>query len=315
LRRARSMRHIPEKGFTRRSFLGASALGAVAAQPVIPLLFSSNNARAAAPDDSYLDAAEQAACWISSARVSKANGIGWLPDPDHSEKLTSVGPDNTIYSGSAGTVLFLLELAAATGEQSYVEEARRGADYLVSSWKNLPGSTASLLPDQGLPFDQGLAGVAFTLAETWKVTQVAAYRDAALAATRTLAGAAAPVGKGVQWLPSPAVGLGGGVILYLLYAAVTFKQDNLLKLAVRGGNRIIELGQLDARGGLRWQGLPESSSLKAATHIPQDAYFPNFELEPRVLPLCSRDCTKRHASLRFCRPPAPVPGTFKVLPR
>jgi len=268
-------------GFTRRSFLGAGGLAAVAAQTVAPTLLSSDTAAAAQPqsaDDAYLAAAEEAARWIAGARVTKGTGIGWLPDPDHPEKPTTVGPDNTIYSGSAGTVLFLLELAAATGNQAYVAEARRGADYLVSSWKSLPGNTTSLLPDQGLSFDQGLAGIAFTLAETWKVTRVPAYHDAALEATRALAGAAVPAGKGVQWVSSPAVGLGGGIILYLLYAARTFKQDTLLKLAARGGNRIIQLGQPDARGGLRWQGLPEQSARKAAAGIPQDAYFPNFEL-------------------------------------
>jgi lantibiotic modifying enzyme len=266
---------------TRRSFVGISGLAAVGAQTALPWAVSSNTALAAGStqaDVSYLDAAKQAARWISSARVPKRTGIGWLPDPDHPEKPTSVGPDNTIYSGSAGTVLFFLELAAATGEQSYLEDARRGADYLAASWKTLPGSTGSLLPDQGLSFDQGLAGVAFTLAETWKVTEVPAYRDAALEATRKLADAAVTAGKGVQWVPSPAVGLGGGIILYLLYAGRTFQQSSLLKLAARGGNRIIELGQPDARGGLRWQGLPEQTALKAAAHIPPDAYFPNFEL-------------------------------------
>lgn len=266
---------------TRRGFFAASGLAAVAAQTAIPSPLPSNTApgvRSAQPDGGYLDAAEQAARWISSARVPKTTGIGWLPDPDHPEKPTSVGPDNTIYSGSAGTVLFLLELAAATGDPSYLEEAKRGADYLAASWKTLPGSTGSLLPDQGLSFDSGLSGVAFTLAETWKVTQIPAYRDAALEATRKLADSGVAVGKGVQWVPSPAVGLGGGIILYLLYASRTFRQGGLLKLAARGGSRIIELGQPDARGGLRWQGLPEQAASKAAAHIPQDAYFPNFEL-------------------------------------
>jgi rhamnogalacturonyl hydrolase YesR len=254
---------------------------ALVSQSLAPALLTSHPVAAAEPpprSDDYLEAAEQAARWIRSAQVSKEAGIAWLAEPDH-PGATAVGPDNTIYSGSAGTVLFFLELAAATGNQSYLEDAKRGADYLAASWKRLPGSQgASLLQDRGLSFDQGVAGTAFALAETWKATKVPAYRDAALQATRALADSAVVAGDGVEWLPSPAVGLGGGIVLYLLYAAHTFNQDDLLQLATRGGHRIVQLGQPDPRGGLRWQGLPEQSAIRAAAGIPRDAYFPNFEL-------------------------------------
>jgi lantibiotic modifying enzyme len=267
---------------TRRGFLGTGAAAAVASQAAAPALLTPLSAAAARPaagEEGYLEAAEQAARWIRSAQVSKDTGVTWLPEPDHPERATTLGPDNTIYSGGAGTVLFLLELAAATGNQSYAEDAKRGADYLAASWRSLPGAKPqSVLQDQGLSFDQGLAGTAFTLAETWKVTQVPAYRDAALEATRALADAAVPAGNGVEWLPSPAVGLGGGIVLYLLYAAHTFNQDNLLQLAIRAGDRIIQLGQPDARGGLRWQGIPEQSAIRATAGFPRNAYFPNFEL-------------------------------------
>jgi hypothetical protein len=276
--------------FTRRGFLGAGGLAAVTSQSVASALLISNAAfaeqsssdaagQAAAHTADYLQAAEQTARWIRSAEVSKQTGIAWLPEPDHPDKPATVGPDNTIYSGSAGTVLFFLELAGATGDVSYLDDAKRGADYLAASWNLLPGQKRkSLLQDRGLSFDQGLAGVAFTLAETWKVTKVPAYRDAALAATRALAEAAVPTGKGVEWIPSPAVGLGGGIVLYLLYAAHTLKQPDLLKLATRAGDRIIQLSQPDARGGLRWQGIPRDSGIIAAAGIPANAYFPNFEL-------------------------------------
>ncbi len=91
----------------------------------VPVAFS---AAAAAPAsalhaDDYLAAAQQAARWIRSAQVSRNSGIAWLPDPDHPEKLVTIGPDNTIYSGGAGVVLFFLELARATGDASYIREA------------------------------------------------------------------------------------------------------------------------------------------------------------------------------------------------
>jgi lantibiotic modifying enzyme len=273
-----------EKSFrlTRRGLLGAGFAAGVAG-PLPALLVGNSAAAAVAPvptsnADDYLVAAKLAAQWVRSAQVSKESGIGWLPDPDHPEKTATIGPDNTIYSGSAGIVLFFLELARATGDQSYLNDAARGADYLAASWRNLSErKDASTLRDRGLSFDQGVAGTAFALAETWKATGNAQYRDAALAATHALASQAYPSGGGVEWLPSPAVGQGGGIVLYLLYAGRTFKDDAFLQLAERGGNRIVELAETDPRGGLRWQGLPQGPATQAA-HVPANSYSPNFEL-------------------------------------
>lgn len=225
----------------------------------------------------YLQAAEDAARWIHSARVEKDRGIAWRPDPDHPEKTVTVGPDNTIYSGSAGVVLFLLELGRATGERSYLDEARRGADYLATTWRRLlTDKSPGPLPGGELSFDNGLAGTAFSLTETWRAVQGPAYRDAALAATGALVSAVKR--SGVEWISSPGVGLGGGVALYLLYAAHAFHDDSLRELAVRGGERILELAERDPRGGLRWRGLDMRAVKTRALGIPPDAYFPNFEL-------------------------------------
>jgi hypothetical protein len=269
-----------EKQFrlTRRGVLGAGVAASLATP--LPVFFTGNSTAAAvAHSDDYLAAAKQAGQWIRSAQIAKDAGIGWLPDPDHPEKSATIGPDNTIYSGSAGIVLFFLELARATGDNSYLKDAARGADYLAASWQSLPGRQgASVLRDRGLSFDQGLAGTAFALAEAWKATANTHYRDASLTATQALASQAYPAGAGVEWLPSPAVGQGGGIVLYLLYAARTFKDSTFLGLAQRGGDRIVELAETDVRGGWRWQGLPAQGPATVAGRIPLNSYFPNFEL-------------------------------------
>jgi hypothetical protein len=265
---------------TRRAFLGTGVAAGIAGP--LPVVFNSSAAAVAAPAsslsaDDYLAAAEQAAGWIRAFQVSKGTGIGWLPDPDHPEKVVTIGPDNTIYSGSAGVVLFFLELARATGDASYLRDASLGADYLVASWHTLvAGEGDAPRRDRGLSFDQGLAGTAFALAETWKATQNPAFRDAALAATRTIAGSAGEVGDGVEWLPSPAVGQGGGIALYLLYAARIFREQQFLTLAARAGDRIVQLGEPDPRGGVRWQGQPRQVSPPPG--VPANSYSPNFEL-------------------------------------
>jgi lantibiotic modifying enzyme len=269
---------------TRRGFIGSGVAAGVAAPAILTPAIGASAPPAATPatpraNDEYLLAARQAALWIRNAQVQKPQGIAWHPDPDHPEKATTVGPDNTIYSGSAGVVLFFLELARASGDNSYLADASRGADYLAASWKSLPGhSGTSFFNDEGLSFDQGLAGVAFSLNEAWKGTRNDSYREAALAATRTLLDAGKRTGAGLEWTSSPAVGQGGGIVLYLLHAAKEFHEPAFQKAAASGGDRILELAEPDPRGGVRWQGLPAQNASSVAAGIPLNSYFPNFEL-------------------------------------
>ncbi len=269
---------------SRRRFLKATvAMGAVVESIVSPTIASAvtpATGPTAVTGNDYLLAAKEAARWIRSAQVARPQGVAWLPEPDHPQRQVTVGPDNTLYSGSAGVVLFFIELARATGDNTYLTDAARGADYLAASWKNLPGAASpAFFRDGGLSFDQGLSGTAFSLIEAWQATRDEKYRHAALDATRTLSDAAREAGTGVEWTASPAVGQGGGIILYLLYAAKAFQDESLQRLAARGGDRIIDLAEPDPRGGLRWQGLPAGSlAPSAAASFPANSYFPNFEL-------------------------------------
>ena len=69
-------------------------------------------------------------------------------------------------------VRIFLELARASGDPSYLRDASAGADYLATSWRSLIAKEgAASSRDHGLSFDQGLAGTAFALSETWKATR------------------------------------------------------------------------------------------------------------------------------------------------
>src|SRR4051794_38866466 len=72
-----------------------------------------------APSPGYLDAAVKAAHWIHTARVETPQGVLWLTGPERPEGLDTTP---NLYTGSAGVVLFLLELAQATGDKAYREE-------------------------------------------------------------------------------------------------------------------------------------------------------------------------------------------------
>jgi hypothetical protein len=224
---------------------------------------------------SYLDAAEDAARWIRATAQETPHGLVWLPEPDHPEKTATNTAPATLYSGSAGIVLFLLELGRATGNAIYLDEARRGVDQIAATWRDVLDAEPLIpLPNAQFDFAMGLAGTAFTLGQAWLALGDDKYRDAALAILREIAAAARPTAAGVTWTGSPTVGLGdGSIILTLLWGARTFDDAALRELAGRAGDEVLARGADDPRGGRRWPS-PDLSAMG----MPVGASMPNFEL-------------------------------------
>src|SRR4051812_20143680 len=194
--------------------------------------------RATAQAPAYKDVAIDAAKWIRTSRVQTPFGVAWPSDPNDPKSVSTA-----LYSGSPGVVLFLLELYSATGDIAYLDDARRGADDLMTKI----GSAA----DTGLY--EGVAGLGFTLGETWRASHDDKYRRGALAAVRALQQRAAPVGKGVQWSNTTDIISGGaGIGLFLLYADETMQAPGARALAIKAGDRLIDLGEPSSKGGARW---------------------------------------------------------------
>jgi hypothetical protein len=105
-------------------------------------------------------------------------------------------------------VLFLLELYSATGDATYLDEARTGADELLTKVPSEPkaglyeASRARLHARRSVARDERRE-----------------YHRAAVAAVRRSNRCAAPVGKGVQWNNTTDVISGSaGIALFSLYA-------------------------------------------------------------------------------------------------
>ena len=194
----------------------------------------------------YRDVAVDAAKWIRNSRVETLFGISWPADPRDPKTISTA-----LYTGSPGVVLFLLELHAATGDAAYLADARRGADELMTK----------VLSEAEMGLYTGVAGLGFTLGETWRATKDDKYRKAALSTVRILSEKAGTVGKGVQWNPTSDIIAGGaGIGLYLLYAADILKDAGARALAVRAGDRLLDLGQAD-KGGTKWAMTPATPRL------------------------------------------------------
>ncbi len=190
----------------------------------------------------YLDAALQTAKWIRSSAIRTDNGTVWPSDPRDAKTVNT-----SLYSGTPGVILFFLEAHRSTGDQSFLKDARAGADHLL----------ASLAEQKEAGLYTGLAGIGFTLAETFKITGDAKYRDGALRCARLIRERAVKADGGVEWNDSTDIISGSaGVGLFLLYAARELKDSAARETAIQAGMRLIALGRPEAVG-INWRMSPK----------------------------------------------------------
>ena len=201
------------------------------------LLIASLTLATAAAERPYLDAALQAAKWIRSSAIRTEQGVVWPTDP-RDAKTVNTG----LYSGTPGVILFFLEAYRSTGDQSFLKDARAGADHLL----------ASLASQKEVGLYSGLAGIGFTLTETFKITGEAKYRDGALRCVQLIRERAVKADGVVEWNDSTDIISGtAGTGLFLLYAARELKDLAARDTAVQAGSRLITLGR-PASGGINW---------------------------------------------------------------
>jgi len=203
------------------------------------LLMLGTSTRASEPG--LLDAAKQAAQWIRKSAIKTERGIVWPADPADGK---SVG--TSLYGGTPGVILFFIEAFHATGDASYLQDARAGADQLL----------AAMADEKESGLYVGLGGIGFALEETFNATREPRYHDGAIQCAQVISKRAIKTGKGVEWSDTTDIISGSaGIGLFLLYAARQLQQPALIDLAAQAGQRLIELAQPEA-SGLKWAMAP-----------------------------------------------------------
>ncbi len=241
---------------TRRQLIGMG-LGAAAGMIVLPGILS---ARGLPPlhvaPPSNLDLALKAGRWIRRSRVDTANGATWPIDPAKPGVT-----DTDLYDGTAGVIIFNLELFYATGDKSWLDDARLGASELASKLPALQAASRSGLYD-------GLGGALFALEETHKATGDGHYRDASTQALSMIHGLAQRTSIGAQWTGPSAkndiVSGTAGIGLTLAYAAEALEAPPSRALALLAGKHLIDTA-VPARGGGKWPMTPGDTT-----------FYPNF---------------------------------------
>jgi len=190
----------------------------------------------------YRDGAVRTARWLQATAISDGDGVVWRADPTDPKTLTT-----SLYAGTPGPILFLLETARSTGDATYLATAHRAADALVAA-----------IPTQKEPgLYAGLAGTGFTLGEAYLVTRDDRYRTAALECVKRLQDTATTVGRGAQWNETTDIIAGGaGVGLFLLWVDQELHAPGARDLAIRAGRRLVELAQEPAAGQRKWMMSP-----------------------------------------------------------
>ena len=205
--------------------------------------------------NSFLDLALRAEKWIDSTRLETEVGIAWPVMAEESGQIAI-----SLYHGTSGILLFYLELFETTGDPVFLERASRGADDLLARVADAHELTAGLY--------QGLAGLAFSLAEVARRTSDDGHLIAAEDCLERLRSNSTRQGTGVGWIePIPfaeSFGVSGvtevwdvsrgsaGVGLGLLYAHRWNLFDDALAIATQIGDRLLEVAQA-TDSGLQWQ--------------------------------------------------------------
>ena len=229
---------------TRREFVGESLAASAIAVGLTPALGAVRSDPVKPPARSNLEVARAAASWIDTARITTDRGVTWPADPTDP---SSVGA--TLYHGSPGVVLFLLDLFNETGDAEVLDRACRGADHLVTTLESSPAMEPGLY--------SGTAGIAYCLVETFKASKRTEYSAAARRALRTLVENVTAAGSGVEWNSSTDIISGtAGIGLTLLYGEREIGEPKSSDVVVAAGRRLLELGQNDA-GGTKWPMSPE----------------------------------------------------------
>lgn len=205
------------------------------------------------PADDTLQRVLEVEAFIASCRVDNNNGTTWARIPDGSGSGR-----HTLYHGSAGVILFYLELHRAAGDQRFLDTAIAGGDELLAT---VDAANESIAIYSGLP------GYIFVLTELSLASGQSRFRDAAVAMVAQMGERAEPLGSGIGWIePIPfsditgitgerevldlSIGSGGAGVGFL-YAHRHGLDERALDWARQTADRLIEMS-VDGEGGPNW---------------------------------------------------------------
>ena len=199
----------------------------------------------------YMQAALEAADFIAAQKI--AGSARWRRNEG------ADASDVSLYHGSAGIILLLLELHAATGSAQALADAVAAGEDVADKVRGARKLSVSV--------SRGWPGYAFVLNELAKASGREDFRALAATCLERLHDQSAKLGKGIGWIePMPFSEITGktgereiydqsvgaaGAGLALLYAAREKLHPRALDWAIAVGERLLEVGE-PTPDGIRW---------------------------------------------------------------
>ena len=184
-------------------------------------------------DRPHLAVAFEIANWLDALAVREGNRVSW-PINDELNAATV----HHLYSGTAGVVIFYLEMYLATDESRFLDQAIGGAETLIAELDRVDADSQA-----GLWV--GYSGFGYVLGEVYRVTGEDRFLDAATQAVDLLqrhghhveGNAAARVSwNDVTDIISGTAGVG----MFLLYADEELEHPDAMPMAIAAGDQLID---------------------------------------------------------------------------
>jgi hypothetical protein len=235
-----------------RALVVVAVVGDVAAAQQKPI--DPNDRFAGRPDEPELDAAIQIDHWLEATAVRLDDGWAWpaVPDDWAGRTVPKESLDPSLYSGSAGILLFGIALAEATAHTGPDGSRTSGSPFLElpdRAAAHLIATLPTKVEGEGCGLYTGIAGIGFALREWSEVTHRVEGDRAARRCVELLGAAARPADTGIEWSDCTDVISGGaGIGLFLTYMAETDRDPLARELAIRAGRRLLDLGERESVG-------------------------------------------------------------------
>lgn len=163
-------------------------------------------------------ALEMATNYLDHRIVETENGIYWELDRDDTSHVS-------IYSGSAGILIYYLELYLATDDTKYLNTAKRAGDYLINYLETTDldytysGINGVSYPNLQWVYNSGHTGIVYALIVLANISEEEKYATSAKKTLDHLLTVANKTANGISWVGEPGIFADSGITLVLLYAA------------------------------------------------------------------------------------------------
>lgn len=184
--------------------------------------------------------------------------------------------DKSLYAGGAGIALFYLRLFVATKEEKWLEKSRQALAYIIDDYHGveIKESPVAFIGSAEIGFLNGPAGGAYVASLVDRYTGEKRYEAFVKQVSEDIINAGHEEEKGSTWYGFYGILGEGGLILYLIYAYETYKDDKYLEYARKTADYIANSKEDAPQGGYRWYVMPTDLF---PTIGKVGGYFPGFE--------------------------------------